>query len=163
MCFVRHGKAEEKKPGQSDEERRLTEEGRRDVELVAKVLPVQSGVRIYTSPLKRALETAEIIARIKGGEVKVYEGLRPEVASIDTVSDVDIEGDTVFVGHAPSIERIVSEVIGGGVIKLKAGAAACVDIGSSSRLGKGVGVLFALIAPSILREALHRREEAPQR
>ncbi len=154
VCFARHGKAEEKKPGQSDEERKLTPEGREDVELVARAIPVSNFVKIYTSPLTRARETAEIIARIKGGEVVVLDELAPQRASIEALSSIELEGDSVFVGHAPSIEDMVEAVIGGGKVKLKAGAIACIDIGDSKRLARSVGVLIALIPPSAARPLL---------
>ncbi|NPA96097.1 MAG: hypothetical protein GXO32_00670 [Crenarchaeota archaeon] len=152
VCFVRHGKAEEKKPGQSDEERKLTEQGRKDIEIVSRVLPVARGSKVYTSPLVRARESAEIIAKELGGSLKVLESLRPELASIETLADVELSGDSVFVGHAPSLERIVSDAIGGGAIKLKAGGAACIDIGNEHRLRRSVGVLVLLVQPDQLRK-----------
>jgi len=151
ICFVRHGKAEEKKPGQSDEERRLTEEGRRGVELVARALPLERVTRIYTSPLVRARESAEIVARVRGGEIVVTDALHPSKASLEELKKLEIAEGTVFIGHAPSIENIVSEIIGGGAIKMKAGAAACIDLGEKS-LDKGSGVLIALIPPQALEK-----------
>ena len=152
VCFVRHGKAEEKKPGQSDEERRLTEEGRHDVELVSKMLPVARGAKVYTSPLVRARESAEIIARVLGGSIEILEALRPNTASLKALESIEISSDAVFVGHAPSLENIVSDLIGGGAIKLKAGGAACVDIGDERRLKRGVGVLVLLVQPQYIKK-----------
>jgi phosphohistidine phosphatase len=82
LIIFRHGEAEEKKPGQRDEERKLTVKGRRDVEVIARVLPWKPS-RVYTSPLLRAAETAKIIAHIYGIEVVVTEYLKPEQTSIE--------------------------------------------------------------------------------
>ncbi len=151
VCFVRHGRAEEKKPGQSDFDRRLTEEGRREIEILSKVLPIESPVTIYTSPYKRAVESAEILSKELNGEVVVLQELAPDLASIDRLRTLSIRGrSAVFVGHAPSIEKIVSELIGGGNVKLKTGSAACVDIGDRNALDRSIGVLIYLVVPRYL-------------
>jgi len=155
VCFVRHGKAEERKPGQSDAERRLSEEGRKEIEVLAKILPLEPPITIYTSPLKRAVESAEILARELGGNIVVLHELAPELASIDRISRLRIDGrSAIFVGHAPSIENIVSEAIGGGNIKLKTGSAACIDIGDRDSVTRSSGVLIYLVVPRYLAKIL---------
>lgn len=148
LIIFRHGEAEEKKPGQRDEERKLTVKGRRDVEVIARVLPWKPS-RVYTSPLLRAVETAKIIADIYGIEVVVTEYLKPEQTCIENLSKLDIIDNSVLVGHAPSIEKIVSDLIGGGNIKLKAGSAIGIEL---DNLCRGCGTLIFLLIP----EALHR-------
>ncbi|HDI02098.1 MAG TPA: phosphohistidine phosphatase SixA, partial [Ignisphaera sp.] len=82
ILIARHGKAEEKKVGQPDEARRLTVEGRKDVEMVARLLPIKPSI-VYSSPLKRAIETAEIIAKVWNIEVRIIDELRPELTSLE--------------------------------------------------------------------------------
>ncbi len=147
LLFARHGKAEERKPGQSDEERRLTEEGRKGVEAVARLLPVTPSI-IYVSPLRRAVETGEIFARILGVEMKIVDELRPEVCSFDSLRRY-VADRVMFVGHAPSIENVVSELVGGR-IKLKSGAVAIVEL---EKYERGTGVLTALITPDVATRA----------
>ncbi|MEB3861798.1 MAG: histidine phosphatase family protein [Desulfurococcales archaeon] len=102
LGLMRHGRAE----SVGGDERRLTSEGVREVEAVARMLPFKPVV-VYTSPLRRAVETAEIVARIHGVEVRVEEGLRPGVFSVEVFNR--LAGDRVLmVGHNPSISRVAS-------------------------------------------------------
>jgi len=158
LVFVRHGKAEEKKPGLPDEERALTREGAADVEAVAKLLPVKLSV-IYTSPLRRALQTAEVLSRVHGAGVKVSAELHPAVLSLNALAKLVLQDSAALVGHAPSIEKVVSELIGGGNVKIGAGAAVGVEV---LKVEKGGGVLEFLITPKIAREALKVSEGPTQ-
>ena len=145
IIVFRHGEAEEKRPGMSDEERRLTEKGRRDVECVARALPWRP-FKIYTSPLVRAFETAEIIARIYGIDIIATDRLRPETASIESIRELQLVDGVVLVGHAPSIERLVSDLIGGGNVRLRAGSAAGLEI---ENICEGCAKLVFLVTPEI--------------
>ncbi len=143
--FMRHGEAVPASVAGSDEDRWLTEEGRNDVAAMAKLIPFMPRV-IYTSPLRRARETAEIVSRIRGGEVRVVEQLSPGTASCEALEELGPEPETVFVGHAPSIELIVSCIIGGGAIKIKAGGYALVE---AEELARGQGELLELVTPRV--------------
>ena len=147
---MRHGKAEERKPGQSDEERRLTDEGRQDVELIARLMPYKPSV-VYTSPIRRAVETGEIVSRIWSVELRVVEELHPQLLSLDSLKRVSLTDNAVLVGHAPGIEKLLSSLIGGGSIKLKAGAAAGIEL---ERVEEGKAVLLFIITPEIARRCL---------
>jgi phosphohistidine phosphatase len=148
IVIFRHGEAEERKPGQGDEERRLTEKGRRDVEVVARALPWKPS-KIYTSPLLRAVETAKIIASIHGVDVVVTDYLRPGQISVENLLKLGVVDSAVLVGHAPSIESLVSELIGGGNIKLKAGSAVGIEL---TNICRGCGALIFILIP----DALHK-------
>ncbi len=150
LFIARHGKAEEKKPGQSDEERRLTDEGRRDVELVARLLPSRPSI-VFTSPLRRAIETAEIIARVWSIKFRVLEELHPQLLSLEKLKRIEIPDSAVLVGHAPSIENLLSELIGGGKIKLKAGTIAGLEL---ERLEPGNAVLRFVLIPDIATKCI---------
>jgi phosphohistidine phosphatase len=64
LLVIRHGKAEPRGPDGSDESRRLTDEGRkqlrRSVSGLRKLVPSLDA--LVSSPLVRAIETAEIVA-----------------------------------------------------------------------------------------------------
>ena len=152
LYIMRHGKAEEKKPGQSDEERRLTDEGRQDVELVARLMPYKPSI-VYTSPLRRAIETGEIVAQVWNVELRVVEELHPQLLSLDSLKRISLTDNAVLVGHAPSIEKLLSSLIGGGSIKLKAGAVAGVEL---EHVEEGRAVLLLIITPEIARRCLLR-------
>ena len=148
LLVMRHGKAEPKKPGLRDEERRLTDEGRSDVEYVAKILPNKPS-RILCSPMVRAKETAEIVAKVHGVKYEVVRELLPENVSVDSLGKLVTEENTLLIGHAPSIEDFISELIGGGRVKMKAGAVAGLDVEEFKR---GGAKLVYLITPQIARK-----------
>jgi probable phosphoglycerate mutase len=78
FLFVRHGETEANAAGliAGMSESPLTERGRRQAEVAAKILtPVPVGA-IWCSPLRRATDTAAIIARATGHEVRIV----PELA-----------------------------------------------------------------------------------
>lgn len=144
--FMRHGRAEERAPGMRDEDRRLTREGAREVELIAGALRIRFDL-VYTSPYRRARETAEIVSRLHEAEVKVTEALSPASASLESVSRLRLGEVTLLVGHAPSIEAMVAGLIGGGNIKMSPGSLAIVD---SPSLSYSSGVLTGLYSPKHL-------------
>lgn len=145
--FMRHGRAVPASVAGSDEDRWLTDEGRNDVAAVAKLIPFMPRV-IYSSPLRRARETAEIVSRIRGGEVRIVEQLGPGTASCEALGELGAEPESVFVGHAPSIEMIVSCIIGGGAVRLEPGGYALVE---AEELSRGQGELLELVTPRIAR------------
>ncbi len=152
LILMRHGKAEPKKSGISDFERELTEVSRLEVSLVAKLFPVKPSV-IFTSPLKRAVQTAEEVSRVlEGVEIKVDWRLEPERASLSSLRDLDIlsYSSAVVIGHAPSIEEIASSLIGGCRIKIIAGSALGLELDDID-LGKGLLKFF--ITPEIASRA----------
>ena len=77
LILARHGETESNRAGlalgQDDIE--LTEHGRWQVEQLARSLEGEAVDAVYSSPLKRALATAEPIARRQGREVRVEDGL----------------------------------------------------------------------------------------
>ncbi|OAB38632.1 phosphoglycerate kinase [Paenibacillus macquariensis subsp. defensor] len=76
--LIRHGVTdwnhEYRAQGQADIP--LNDEGRRQAELLSKRMKNEDWDYIYSSDLSRALETAEIIGRIKNIEVKIDQDLR---------------------------------------------------------------------------------------
>jgi phosphohistidine phosphatase len=153
LVLMRHGKAEPKKSSLSDFDRRLTDVGKEDVALVARLLPVKPEI-IFTSPLKRAVETAEIASRELGGvEVKVAWELEPERASLSSLRELNVlnYSSVLLVGHAPSLEELASTIIGGGRIKMPSASVAGIEL---SDVDLGRGVLKFLITPEIARKTL---------
>jgi len=150
LIFIRHGKAEPKTDGKPDKERELTEEGKADIEALAKILPTEPR-KIFTSPYKRAIQTAEIIGKIWGVSIEVKEELSPENMSIEALKKIEISGGEIFVGHAPSIEVVVSKLIGGGNIHMSSGSAAIIEI---EEIKESKGHLLALISRDVVRKIM---------
>jgi phosphohistidine phosphatase len=122
-----------------DFERPLTESGRDDIELVANSLrELRVGLdKIATSPLRRAKETAEIIAGIyeeNAPKLEIWEELRPEgnrQEAIQRLSRLRQDADILLVGHEPYLSSLIGEIISGSSsarISLKKGGVAKIQI-----------------------------------
>ena len=155
LCFLRHGVAMERTKGKGDDaERPLTEIGRKRMVQSAGVLArLDLNLdAILTSPLARALQTAEIVAEsLKAKEKLLQEsrlGLgfnRDQLAAI--LGDHAGADALMLVGHEPSFSETISAIIGGGRIVCKKGGLACVDLGNQTSLK---GELLWLIPPRLL-------------
>src|SRR5205823_10691467 len=77
LCFLRHGEADWPDWDKPDDERPLTERGRKEMKRVVKFLQRLkfSADAILTSPLPRASQTAEIVAGRLGIELKTETAL----------------------------------------------------------------------------------------
>jgi len=136
---MRHAKAEPKKPGLPDEDRRLTDEGRKQVEAIAGVLPWKPS-RIIHSPYVRARETAELLAS-KLGVTNVEESglLAPDRFDLGAFKKLASDG-VLMVGHAPSVEEVLSSLLGCQV-KMKTASIAIVEVTGD------MAVLLSLLVP----------------
>ncbi|HEU0305107.1 MAG TPA: phosphohistidine phosphatase SixA [Gaiellaceae bacterium] len=113
LYLVRHAEAER---GDPDELRRLTPAGRSAARELGKRL-ASEGVRpdaVLTSPLLRARETAEEIARATEADVEPVEALRPGATAGDVTEAVAGRGQTVVVvGHQPDCGQIAAALTDG--------------------------------------------------
>jgi len=151
IVFMRHGKAEEAKAGVSDWERSLTADGRRVVECVAKHVGLKPDV-ILTSPLVRAVETAEITSKALGGIPVIKEwALEPESFSFNELESLIMKyvGKTLMlVGHSPSMESIVATVLGCESFKIPPAGVVGVEI---IKLEPKGGLLKFYLTPEVLK------------
>jgi len=112
VLLVRHGEAVDMRSAPTDHDRWLTDAGRRTVTKVGKML-TRSNLRyscIYTSPLVRAVQTAEILASTQPsfhGSLEVHPALASEVGStaeaLEPLEHADDEDRIVMVTHMPKI------------------------------------------------------------
>ena len=113
VYLVRHADAA---PGEPDELRPLTPHGRQQARDVGARLAAEgaAGAAVITSPLLRARETAEEIARALGTTAEPDERLAPG-ATAEAVRDAAVEhGDVVVaVGHQPDCGRVAAVLSGG--------------------------------------------------
>ena len=110
LFLVRHAEAS---PGEPDELRPLTEAGRAVARALGERLRDERPEAVLSSPLLRARETAEAIARAAGVAPEADERLAPG-ADADTVRAVVAgRGDpVVVVGHQPDCSEIVFALTG---------------------------------------------------
>lgn len=113
LYLVRHAEAER---GDPDELRRLTPAGRAAARELGRRL-ADEGVRpdaVLTSPLLRARETADEIARATDAGVEPVEALRPGATARDVTAAVAGRGETVVVvGHQPDCGQIAAALTDG--------------------------------------------------
>lgn len=118
LLLIRHGIAIDELPGLSDEDRYLTGEGRVKTAKVAALLGKQIGHvdRILTSPLVRAVQTAEIVAqRFACEDVRVCPPLAPggTLARVDAaIAEAFDAKRLALVGHEPSMGAIAAHLLG---------------------------------------------------
>jgi phosphohistidine phosphatase len=143
---MRHGPAE---PAglEGDAARRLTAEGREQVRRAAAALAriVPRTERIWSSPLVRARETAELLAEAFGASAPAATPLlAPGFDCFRLAAELAEAGTGPFalVAHAPDVAEFTEWLIGAGGpggIKFGSGAAAVVTLAPP-----GAGVLHAL-------------------
>src|SRR5262249_25694579 len=126
LYIMRHGVAvPHGEPGMDDDQRPLTSEGERRVKEVARGLRKLDLTleRIVSSPLPRALKTAEIVAGVPDLEdqLETADALRADrdAMSIREWLRTRQEASLMIVGHNPSFSDLVGLMISG-----KTGAAA---------------------------------------
>ncbi len=118
LVFVRHGAAIDKGPGVSEESRYLTPEGRVYFRKTARTM-LKNGIEpslILTSPLIRAVQTADILAETLSysGPFLVRDELRPGFAMrslVRLLTDYHSGDELILVGHEPDLSGIVSQLL----------------------------------------------------
>jgi phosphohistidine phosphatase SixA len=113
LFLVRHAEAA---PGEPDELRPLTQEGRQQARTLGKRLLSEDAAPavILTSPLLRARETGAELARTFDIESIPDERLAPGATVDDVRAAVEGRGDqVVVVGHQPDCGQIAAALTGG--------------------------------------------------
>lgn len=162
LYILRHGEASRRiQTGSKDSERGLTVTGQEEVEDVAKAIS-ELGIKldfIVTSPLKRAYQTAIIVAKelnFKNGNVKEWDELKPEGKREELyrkMTQFKQESSIMIVGHEPYLSIMVSEIVfgnGSGNIVLKKAGLARINVISFEPQIKGE--LRWLLTPKHLKK-----------
>jgi len=154
LHFLRHAQAADRETwDRPDDERPLTEKGRRQAERLGRLLAA-AGLTpdaVLTSPLVRARETAEIVADLLGAVVRIESRLGEplDLATVDAIlDDAGSPGRPIVVGHDPDFSEIVTELVGAPILMRK-GALARIDV--ERPLESGAGDLRWLLPPDLLR------------
>jgi phosphohistidine phosphatase len=110
VFLVRHAEA---KPGEPDDLRPLTDSGRAAARALADRLAREQPASVLCSPLLRARETAQAIARAAGLDAEPDERLAPGATAETLAEAVTGRGATVVaVGHQPDCSEIVHALTG---------------------------------------------------
>jgi phosphohistidine phosphatase len=155
--FFRHGPAVPRGTrGVAEADRPLTPQGRKKTTAAAKGLrSLKLGVTvIYTSPLPRAAQTAEILSQVlRLPSPRRFEALLPETPVRQLFGKLRaLRGETpLLVGHEPMLSSAVALAIGGrAAIALKKAGMAVVEVPPSA--SRVAGTLKLLLTPAALRK-----------
>ena len=136
IWILRHAKAEEGGPGTPDEERALTPDARKGMRAaaqgIAKLDPRFDA--IWTSPLRRARQTAEPVARVLDQTDDLIEtgALAPDADPCEILREIEKRGmkRVLLVGHMPHLGKLLGYLITGRSntpVEMKKGALARVE------------------------------------
>jgi len=160
LLIVRHAPAEDLAPG-GDRARALTAEGRAEMALAAAGLArlIDPPELIATSPLLRALQTADLLAdRFPGARRAILTELAPGFDRDLLASWIDAEPARrlVLVGHEPDLSELVGWLIAGAAaarVRMRKGAAVALALQGAA------GPRAAELEWSLTRGALRRLGE----
>jgi len=152
LYFLRHGEADWPGWTKPDDERPLTDFGKKEVRQVAKFLnrlKVKPDL-IVTSPLPRALQTAEVAAEQLKTKLRQDEALEPGfgISELRTVLKRHRSKVLMLVGHEPDFSSVISALTGASLKLSKAGLA-LVDTDPEAEEGR----LLWLFPPKFARKA----------
>jgi phosphohistidine phosphatase len=147
LYILRHGIAEDPRPGTRDAERALTAEGERKLKAVLKRAR-EAGVepsRILSSPYRRALQTATIArVSLEVDEEIVPEGaLTPDGSPADVWTAVRTHRDVpslLLSSHEPLCGKLTAYLLNSPqlVVDVKKGALIRIDVDAATRDPRGV-------------------------
>ncbi|CAF0705229.1 phosphohistidine phosphatase SixA [Candidatus Methylacidithermus pantelleriae] len=133
LYLIRHATAA--KAAASDEQRELTQKGRKEARILGEAF-AKMAIRLdylYASPLVRAQETAEILASTSGyrGEILTLEELKNGVSTpnlLQVLKPLEEDAEVGLVGHMPSLAEHLAYFLQGSPDRLSfdKGGAACV-------------------------------------
>ena len=153
LFFLRHGRADRSAWQGEDTHRPLTPQGRARLQRTARQL-VHLGLTvdaIVTSPLTRAVQTAEVLASAcrRRHCLVIDDRLRPGFAlpQLQTLlTEHAACTKLLLVGHEPDFSTVIGQLIGAGRIVCKKGGLARVDLASPHILQ---GELVWLLPPRL--------------
>jgi phosphohistidine phosphatase len=131
LYFLRHGAASTDQ-AIDDDARGLTAEG---ADQLRAAIPLWRRLNlrpdvVLSSPLPRALQTAEILCEATGGEPLADDRLRPGASWGDLARAMTAHPDArhvMFVGHEPDLSTAVAELTGAASVRMRKGGLACVE------------------------------------
>jgi len=156
IYLLRQGIAEDARPGQPDSERALTGEGREKLRRVLKraaAAGVEPG-EILSSPLRRAVETAEVAAEALGyaGKVVKTRTLVPEASPFETWEEIRSRKDQraiLLSSHEPLMSSLAAFLLDSPALQVDMKKAALLRVDCDRFGSQPRGVLKWLITPGV--------------
>ena len=161
LLVLRHGEAGRRSPSPGDSKRSLTAEGKQEIVDLSnglKSLEIKLNC-IFTSPLLRAKQTAEIVAKSLKYKGKIEEigALKPEGSRLEFYSALSkLKQDSVVlvVGHEPYLSEMISEAISQSGCRINLKKAGLARMRILSTLPKIRGELRWLLTPKHLKKMI---------
>jgi len=156
IYLLRHAIAEDAAPGQADNARALTEEGREKLRRVlkrARQADVSPSL-ILSSPYRRALETAGIAAEALGYEGRLVHSaaLVPDAAPRDVWEELRArrgESAILLASHEPLMSSAAAFLLGCPALQVDMKKAALVRIDCERLASEPRGVLKWMLTPAV--------------
>jgi len=160
LYLMRHGLAEEPTPKGDDAARKLTEQGAEKIRKAAAGMNASGLVlkSILTSPITRAMETAQIVADEMSGPkprtiAELSTGASP-AGVLEALSKPRLPESVLVVGHEPTLSRVASLLLTESSealsIRLKQGGVIALEF--PDRIGKGAAQLRWMMTQRQLRQ-----------
>jgi phosphohistidine phosphatase len=161
VLVIRHGIAQERdkfaSTGQADSLRPLTDDGIKKMTKAARGLrkAVEKIDLLATSPLTRAMQTAEIVAKAFNVPIKQADILTPGTPSGQLMGWIGKQRvkTVAIVGHEPDLSRFVSFALTGrntAIVEMKKGSAIMLQFGGA--IDAGGAILRWAMTPGQLRD-----------
>jgi phosphohistidine phosphatase len=153
IYLLRHGIAEDGRPGQADAERALTAEGKEKLRRVLKRAKAKPSL-ILSSSYRRALETAAIAAEILqySGEIVRTEALVPEAPPQAVWEEIRArrnESAILLAGHQPHMSSLAAFLLDSPALEVDMKKAALVRIDCERISQRPGGLLKWMLTPAV--------------
>lgn len=131
LYFLRHGKAGSPRQA-NDDARSLTDSGTAALQAAAPLwrrLNLRPDI-VLSSPLARAMQTAELFCEAVGGSPTLDDRLRPGASWGDLARAMAAHSDArrvMFVGHEPDLSTAIVELTGAASVRMRKGSLACLE------------------------------------
>ena len=155
LYFLRHGKAGSPR-AHDDDARELTDRGvaaLRDAAPLWRRLNLRPDV-VLSSPLPRALQTAELLCEAVGGTPVVDDRLRPGASWSDLARAMAEHADArrvMFVGHEPDLSAAMAQLSGAASVRMRKGGIGCLEFYGIPE--PGGGEIAWLLDPDLYSDA----------
>lgn len=159
LLILRHGEAGRHSLSPGDSKRSLTSEGKQEITDLSnglKSLEIKLD-HVFTSPLLRAKQTAEIVAKSLKykGRIEEIDSLKPEGSRLEfytILSKLKQDSVVLVVGHEPCLSEMISDAISQSGCRLNLKKAGMARIRVISTLPKIKGELRWLLTPKHLKK-----------
>ena len=159
IYLLRHGIAEEARPGFPDPERALTGEGRDKLRRVLKQARRAGAAPglILSSPYRRALETADVAADVLGcgGKVVRTRALTPEASPLDAWEEIRARQDEpaiLLASHEPLMSGLAAFLLDSPGLQVDMKKAALVRVDCDRFGPEARGVLKWMLTAAVAGE-----------